>query len=240
MTGTPETPILEVEGLSAGYGDMAVLRGLSFTVAPGQVLCITGRNGVGKTTLMRTVAGFLPPLGGTMRLAGQNLALQDLAGLAPHRRHALGLAYAPQDEVTFAPLTLRENLTLHRDGHDLGVYAGLFARFPRIAERLDQTAGTLSGGERKILSFCRVMAEARRLTCLDEPTEGVQPENIDHMAAEIRTAAQAGRSVLLVEQNLSLVEAVADQVLVLDHGAIVLDRAAGPSLRAAITEKLKV
>ncbi|GLT10896.1 ATP-binding cassette domain-containing protein [Sulfitobacter porphyrae] len=228
-------PLLKLDRISAGYGDLTVLRDISLTVAAGEVLCISGRNGVGKTTLMRLISGALPPQSGTIAMNGQ-----DIAPLEPHARQHIGLSYAPQDSVTFAPLTLRENLSLHHKDHSLDRYQGLFRRFPRIEERLGQVAGTLSGGERKILAFCRVMAEGGSLLCLDEPTEGVQPENITHMAEEIRAAAEAGRGLVVVEQNLSLIEQAADRVIVIDHGEIVHQTRNGPEMRAEILEKLKV
>lgn len=227
--------LLSLDGVAAGYGDLTILRDISLSVAAGEVLCVSGRNGVGKTTLMRVIAGFLPPQSGSIAMQGM-----DIAPLEPHARHHMGLNYAPQDSVTFAPLTLRENLTLHHMDHSLDRYEGLFRRFPRIKERLGQVAGTLSGGERKILAFCRVMADGGKLLCLDEPTEGVQPENIAHMAAEIRESAQAGCGLVVVEQNLSLIEQVADRVIVIDHGEIVHHAYKGPNLRAEILEKLKV
>jgi len=228
-------PLLELDGISAGYGDLTILRDISLSVAAGEVLCISGRNGVGKTTLMRVIAGNLPPQAGTIAMNGK-----DIAPLEPHARQHIGLSYAPQDSVTFAPLTLRENLTLHHRDHSLERYGSLFRRFPRIQERLGQVAGTLAGGERKILAFCRVMAEGGNLLCLDEPTEGVQPENIAHMADEIRESAQAGRGLVVVEQNLSLIEQVADRVIVIDHGEIVHETRNGPDMRAVILGKLKV
>jgi len=228
-------PLLSLENVTAGYGDLTILRDISLSVKQGEVLCISGRNGVGKTTLTRVISGILTPMSGVIKMQGQ-----DISALPPHALQHRGLSYAPQDSVTFAPLSLRENLTLHLQDHKLDRYASLFHRFPRIQERLDQTAGTLSGGERKILAFCRVMAEGGQLICLDEPTEGVQPENIAHMAAEIRASADAGCGLIVVEQNLSLIEQVADRVILMDHGKIIHEQPKGPTLRAEILDKLKV
>jgi ABC-type branched-subunit amino acid transport system ATPase component len=229
------SPRLSVAGLTAGYGDLAVLRDLSFDVAEGEILCITGRNGVGKTTLMRAVSGAIPLLAGHITLNGK-----DITALATNKRQKLGLSYGPQENVSFAPLTVRENLTLHLDGHDLSRYERLFRAFPRIEERLEQKAGSLSGGERKILSFCRVMAEGGSLVALDEPTEGVAPENIALMVDAIRAAAAEGTALAIVEQNLTLVEAVADKVIVIDHGEIIYRSATMPNLRQEIEAQLRV
>lgn len=231
MTG----PLLELAGIETGYGDLTVLRDITLSVGAGEIVCIAGRNGVGKSTLMKLVGGFLPARRGTIIGLGRNLA-----GLQPHLRQRAGLSYAPQDDVVFAPLTVRENLTLHLQSDRMERYGVLFDAFPRMHDRLDQTSGTLSGGERKLLSFTRVMGEGGRLICLDEPTEGVQPENIMRMAKIIRAAAGRGAGLLIVEQNLTLVEAVADRAIVIDHGAIIHEQTSGPDLRAGIVQHLKV
>ncbi len=226
---------LALIGLTAGYGDLAILKGIDLEVYAGQILCITGRNGVGKTTLLRAISGQIRPFAGRVVLGGA-----DVAGLPPHRRQRLGISYAPQDDVTFGALSVRQNLTLHHHGHGLERYDALFGLFPRIRERLAQRAGSLSGGERKILSFCRVMAEGGALLCLDEPTEGVQPENIAHMALCLRQAAESGAAVVVVEQNLALVEALSAKALVIDHGEIVGQVAPGPNLRDDVQAFLRV
>lgn len=210
-------PVLQFDDLQCGYGDTVVVRGVSGCTAPGRVLGILGRNGVGKSTLLKALAGFLPVAGGTLAWAGQ-----DLRALPPHARLAAGIAYAPQENVVFGELSVEENLWLHIGRRRDARYDALFARFPRLRERLAQRAGALSGGERKLLSFARTMALAAPLTMLDEPTEGVQPENIDRMAQCIHEATAEGRSFIVVEQNLSFLEAIASDVLVLDHGRCVL------------------
>lgn len=228
-------PVLELEHICGGYGDIKVVNGVGLSVAAGEVTCVTGRNGVGKTTLMRLIAGFLPVLNGRIEFKGQKLG-----ELKPHQRNRLGLAYAPQENVVFDDLSVRENLTLHHADRSLDRYESFFAAFPRMPERLEQKAGTLSGGERKILSFCRTLAERSDLVLLDEPTEGVQPENIALMADAIVSASRAGRAFVVVEQNLTLVEAVANQVLLLDHGECVFRTANGPDMRDQIIERLAI
>lgn len=209
--------VLRFDDVSCGYGDTIVVRGVSGQVAPGQVLGILGRNGVGKTTLMKALAGFLPLSGGST-VWGE----RDLCALPSHARLGLGIAYAPQENVVFGELSVDENLWLHVRGWRDDRYRALFQAFPRLAERRRQRAGSLSGGERKLLSFTRTLALGAPLSMFDEPTEGVQPENIDKMAALVKEAVDAGRSFIVVEQNLTFLQAVATQVMVLDHGECVL------------------
>ncbi len=223
------------EQIVCGYGDTMVVRGISGDVEPGRVLGVLGRNGVGKTTLMRALSGFLPLAGGRVVWQGR-----DLTGIEPHRRLSLGISYAPQENVVFGELSVADNLWLHLPDRDPARYADAFAMFPLLAKRLTQRAGSLSGGERKLLSFARTLSLAASLTLIDEPTEGVQPENIDRMAMMVRQRCAAGASFIVVEQNLAFIEAIADDVLVLDHGEVVAEGALVELGRQAIEVHLVV
>ncbi|MDE0176892.1 MAG: ATP-binding cassette domain-containing protein [Defluviicoccus sp.] len=207
-------------GVTGGYGATTVVRGVGGAVEAGEACCVLGRNGVGKTTLMRLLTGHLPLRSGTVRLDGR-----PLDGLAPDQRHRLGLVYCPQDRPVFDSLSVRDNLAL-MGPMDAGRHAPLLAAFPILEARMAQSAGTLSGGERKILSFVRGIAETGRLLLLDEPSEGVQQENVERMAGFLREAKAAGRALLVVEQNLSFAREIADRVIVMDRGEIVLAGAA--------------
>jgi branched-chain amino acid transport system ATP-binding protein len=229
-------PLLVIENVRGGYGDITIVSDFTTTLDSGQVTCIAGRNGVGKTTLVRLVTGALMPSSGKVGLAGA-----DVTKVPAHDRKGLGMGYAPQEGVVFDSLSVRDNLTLHHRDRSLTRYQSLFEIFPRIPERLDQRAGTLSGGEKKILSFCRAMAEDTQLVVLDEPTEGVQPENITLMAEAITRGKASGRAFLIVEQNLGLVEAVADTACLLDHGeCIYTTTETGPQMRSQLSTRMQI
>ena len=227
--------LLSVDGLCGGHGDITVIHGFSAAIAPGELAFVTGRNGVGKSTLVKLVAGHLPIWAGRLTFRGH-----DLTAAPGHRRRHLGLGYAPQEGIVFDELTVAENLTLQYESRSLDRYEALFGLFPFLSERLAQGAGTLSGGEKKILSFCRALAEDTELVILDEPTEGVQAENISRMAEAIRGAAGSGRAFLIVEQNLNLIEETADRVYLLDRGTCVFEAPNGPGLRPGLLERLRI
>lgn len=228
-------PCLVFNDVFAGYFDTVVLRGISAMLEAGQVLGVVGRNGVGKSTLMHTLAGFIAPYSGSVSLHGE-----PLDGLAPQVRRARGLSYAPQERVVFDDLTVADNLTLGSASRDLSRFDASFARFPRIGARLRQVAGRMSGGEKKLLSFVRVIGERAPLTLIDEPTEGVAQENLDLMVATLQERKRDGAAFVIVEQNLSFLLAVADSILVLDHGECVLDGRLDALSREQIEQHLVV
>lgn len=234
MSADTGAPLFSFDGVTGGYGATTVVRAVGGAVAAGEVCCVLGRNGVGKTTLMRLLTGHLPLQAGAVRFGGR-----PLDGLAPDERHRLGMIYCPQDRPVFDNLSVRENLTLMAAA-DPGRCARLLSAFPILEARMAQSAGTLSGGERKILSFVRGIAETGRLLLLDEPSEGVQQENVERMAAFLREARAAGRAMLIVEQNLAFALDIADRVIVMDHGEVVLAGAAAETTEATLAAHLHV
>jgi len=228
-------PRLAFEGVAGGYGDVDVVRGVSGAVAAGEALCIVGRNGVGKSTLLKLLFGQLPCRAGSVRFEGR-----EVQALEATERRALGISYCPQERPVFDDLSVRDNLTLMRSDRRLDAFEPLFVRFPVLGRRLAQHAGTLSGGEKKMLSFVRGYAEAQPLLLVDEPSEGVQWENIVHMAALVDEAKAAGRALVVVEQNLAFAERIADRYLVVDQGRIVLEGRADETDRKQLLSHLHV
>jgi branched-chain amino acid transport system ATP-binding protein len=221
--------LLQVSGLTAGYDGRAVLRGIDLALEAGQRACVIGANGAGKTTLLRTLAGLQPPLSGSLRLDGQ-----EMARAAPARRVARGLVLVPEGRRVFAPLTVAENL-------EMGAYRRLWPRrdptvgrdrdmvfhlFPRLRERLTQFAGSLSGGEQQMLAIGRGLMSAPRVLMLDEPSMGLAPIVMQEIAAALRTLGQQGIAVLLTEQKAHLALDFAEAANVLADGVIAMS---GPS-----------
>ncbi|MEO8925459.1 MAG: ATP-binding cassette domain-containing protein [Caldimonas sp.] len=235
MSGEPWTPRLVFDALTGGYGGVDVVRGVSGGVAAGEVLCVIGRNGVGKTTLLKMLFGEVACRTGEIRLDGRSIDR-----LEPVRRRAAGISYCPQDRPVFDNLSVRDNLTLMRAERSLDAFAASFVRFPILSRRLDQHAGTLSGGEKKILSFARGLSEAQPLLLLDEPSEGVQWENVVHMAEAIGEAKARGMALVIVEQNLAFAELIADAWLVIEQGATVLVAKKGEVERGRLLQHLQV
>lgn len=232
-------PALAVEGLVSGYGEAMVLRDVSFSIGAGEILAILGKNGMGKSTLLKTVMGFLPMRKGRVSLAGA-----DVTGRAPHLITRDGVAYAPQEFTIFQDLTVEENLRLgaQSDADYRERVGALEDVFPRMLERLRQRAGTLSGGEQKMLLMSRALLARPRVMLIDEISEGLQPTMIDRMAEALRAArARHGVAILLVEQNLAFALSVADRYAVLKLGEIVEQGAAGdPAAASVLGEHLKV
>jgi branched-chain amino acid transport system ATP-binding protein len=215
-------PLLLLEGLEAGYGPARVLFGVSFALAPGEVVALLGRNGVGKSTLIKTVMGLLAPRAGRVRFAGR-----DIAGEAAWRIARLGLGYVPEDRRIFPDLTVAENLAVGRrpprPGLPVWTEERLFALFPALAPLARRTAGTLSGGEQQMLAIARTLAGNPRAVLLDEPAEGLAPVVLEPLAEAILEMARGGVAVLLAEQNLDFAAAVADRALLLARGRIAFD-----------------
>ncbi len=208
--------MLEVSGVHTFYGESHVLQGVSLTVDAGQVVAILGRNGVGKTTLIRSIIGFTPPRQGTVRFKSQ-----DITGWAPYRMTALGMALVPQGRRVFPSLSVRENLAVARRGNGRWSLERVYSVFPRLRERERNRANKLSGGEQQMLAIGRALMSNPDLLLMDEPTEGLAPIIVREVGRVIVELRQEGLSILLVEQNLPLALSVADRVHILSRGQIV-------------------
>ena len=210
---------LHLDAVTSGYKASVVLRDLSLAIAPGEAVALLGKNGMGKSTLLKTVMGYLPKKGGTIRLGGE-----DITRLAPHRIARLGIAYAAQEQALFTDLSIRDNLRLGLVKES--VFGERFAEiepvFPVFKSRLKQYAGTLSGGEQKMLLLARALMMRPAVILLDEITEGLQPSVIDRLAkALLWEREQRGTTMLIIEQNVPFALKVADRFLVLKQGEIV-------------------
>jgi branched-chain amino acid transport system ATP-binding protein len=216
---------LEVRDLRVSYDGIHAVHGVSFNVPRGDIVTLIGANGAGKTSILRAISGLVA-YRGSVSFAGR-----DLAGIAAHRIVALGMAHVPEGRGIFGNLTVRENLRLatwqRRDRKDIDDdQARVLGIFPRLGERLDQTAGTLSGGEQQMLAVGRALMSRASLLLLDEPSMGLSPRLVREIFAVIAEINRAGTTVLLVEQNANMALHVATRACVLETGRIVL---AGPA-----------
>ena len=209
-------PVLAVADVHTYYGDSHVLHGVSLGVAPGEVVAILGRNGMGKTTLIRSVVGFTPPRHGRVRFRGE-----DVTAWAPFRRIEHGMALVPQGRRVFVSLSVRENLEVARTRTGRWSLERVYGLFPRLGERAANRAGKLSGGEQQMLAIGRALMSNPTVLLMDEPTEGLAPLLVREVGRVIGDLRREGLSILLVEQNLPLAAAVADRVYVLNRGEIV-------------------
>ena len=209
--------MLTVEKLEAGYGPIRVLRSLTLAVTAGEVLCLMGRNGAGKSTALKTIMGLVPATAGAVTLGATRLDTLPANDVPRH-----GIAWVPQGRRLFAELTVAENL-------DIGLLARrsppaarerALALFPRLRERLQQTSGTLSGGEQQMLAVARALCTEPRVLLLDEPTEGLQPSMIALIRDTLLALRRDGTAILLVEQRVDAALAVADRIAFLANGAV--------------------
>jgi branched-chain amino acid transport system ATP-binding protein len=212
--------MLDVSGVTAGYGRTMIVRDVSLAIGSGEIVAIVGRNGVGKTTLMQAIIGLLPLAKGSIALEGKTIS-----SAPADERARLGIGYVPQGRGIFPGLTVEENLEM---GELINARAGgtrpldiAFQYFPRLAERRTQRAGTLSGGEQAMLAIGRVLVGQPSLMLLDEPSEGLQPNLVQQIGDDIRRInAELGTTVLFVEQNIELVMHLAQRGYVMDKGAV--------------------
>ena len=216
---TTET-ILELQGLQASYGATPILQGVDIKVRKGEIVSLIGRNGVGKTTTMRCLMGLLRTRGGSVRLQGQ-----DIAALSSDARARLGIGYVPQGREVFARMTVAENLMV---GELVGGPRGkkqpelVYQYFPRLAERRNQQAGTMSGGEQQQLAIGRALVGNPALMLLDEPSEGIQPSIVQLICDVLRAIRRdLGTTILFVEQNLDTILDVGERAYVMEKGRIV-------------------
>ena len=220
------TEALEIAGIDTYYGDSHVLHGVSFSLQPGRLLGLLGRNGAGKTTCMSTIMGFLKPRRGGISLFGE-----PVAGLAPDAIARKGICLVPQGRRMFRTLTVRENLMVAAQSRTKGstsawTLARVFQLFPRLSERHAQVAGSLSGGEQQMLAIGRALMGNPRVLLMDEPSEGLAPQLVAEVGRTIAQIKAEGQSIVLVEQNIKLTLNLADDVVIINTGRVVFRGAA--------------
>ena len=213
-----DAPILAVEDLYTSYGLSQVLFGVSLQVAAGECVCLLGRNGVGKSTTIRSIMGLTPPRQGRVVWKGR-----DVSGRQPYQIADLGIGFVPEDRRIFADLTVWENLDVaarRRDGASTWTLERVFDLFPNLRELVDRQGGFLSGGEQQMLTIARTLMGNPELLLLDEPSEGLAPLVVDHLKEQIARLKREGLTILLAEQNVDFCLDLADRVYVLEKGHI--------------------
>lgn len=212
----PDT-VLELRGLNGWYGESHVLHGVDLELRRGESLALLGRNGAGKTSILRAITGVMRKRRGSVRLGGQ-----ETVGLEPWRIARMGLAYVPEERGIFASLTVDENLRLPPVLSEGGMSIDeIHTLFPNLAERRSSPGTRLSGGEQQMLAIARVLRSGSKTLLLDEPTEGLAPVIVDRIGEVIQLLRTRGYSILLVEQNLAFARAAADRCAVIEHGQVV-------------------
>ena len=235
--------MFRLRDVHAGYGATPILFGVSLEVRQGEAVALLGRNGMGKTTLLKTVIGFLKPWRGAIELDSH-----DITRLAPHEIARLGVGLVPENRRIFPGLTVRENLELGlsavpRRSSALREtrLAEVFRHFPRLRERIDQPGKTLSGGEQQMLAIARVMMAGSRLVLMDEPTQGLAPAFIRHIRDMVSELKRVGVTVLLIEQNARVALSVCDRGYIMEKGVIVFEASSRELRDSPVTrEKLGV
>lgn len=209
--------LLTVNGLSASYGEAKVLFDVALGVRPGEIVACVGRNGAGKTTILRSICGFLCPTAGTVSANSR-----DLVGMKPYDIAKLGVKYVPQDKKVFSDLTVRENLELASYAANDHNWGRVLEYFPKLKQHMDRKAGFMSGGERQMLMIGRAMLGNPKVLLIDEPTEGLAPGIVTHLRNVFRELAKQ-TALLIVEQNLPLVCAISDRVYAIKDGRVVAE-----------------
>ncbi len=213
-------PILALDAVNSYYGESHILKSVSLNVGAGETVALLGRNGVGKTTTLKSIVGWVQPQSGSVKLAGEELAGNDMMTIARK-----GIALVPEERRIFTNLTVAENLriaqiTARKPGWSL---ERVYERFPRLRERLANKGDEISGGEKQMLAIARALVQDTRVLLLDEPTEGLAPLIVREVEAVIREIKAAGMTILLVEQNLYSALGVADRCYILDQGEVVYE-----------------
>jgi branched-chain amino acid transport system ATP-binding protein len=211
--------VLEVDGLTSGYGRITILNGVSLSVAAGEFMGVLGHNGMGKTTLLRTLMGLIPTSAGRV-----SFEKRDITNLPTHARAGLGIGYVPQGRQIFPDLTVRENMLMGCAKSAVDprqTMDRVLDLFPRLVRLLDRRGGSLSGGEQQLLALARCFCGGPKLLLLDEPTEGIQPSIIDEIVDTLRMISRTqGVAIVLVEQNLEFLVELVSRIVVLQRGRI--------------------
>jgi urea transport system ATP-binding protein len=230
-------PVLKVVDLHAGYGQSEVLHGLNFSVAPAEIVVVVGRNGMGKTTLMKSLIGMVPVKTGRIELDGT-----DIAHLKSYKRVSRGIAFVPQGRMIFSNMTVEENIETGLFVHaSLAVPPDIYTLFPVLREMRSRRGGNLSGGQQQQLAIARALATEPKILLLDEPTEGIQPSIILELARTLkRIRDERGLSIVASEQVLSFALDIADRVIVLEGGTIVHEDARADLDREKVARYLAV
>lgn len=217
--------VLEVKDLHSGYGKLLVLKGVSLRVAEGEVVCLLGANGAGKSTLLKTISGLIKPKAGEILFQGLRVN-----GMSPDKIAKLGISHVPEGRQIFTGLTVRQNLLLGTYGRNMKkneideLFEYSFQLFPVLKQRINQKAGTLSGGEQQMLAIARGLMSKPKLLLLDEPSLGLAPTVVEAIAEVIISLKERGIPILMVEQNVGMSLAVAQRAYVIRTGEIILEK----------------
>jgi branched-chain amino acid transport system ATP-binding protein len=226
LNPTAGAPLLEVENVTAYYGDLQALFGISLEVNAGEIVTLIGANGAGKTTILRVISGMKPPASGSVRFAGQ-----DVSRVPAHDMVALGVSHVPEGRQVFPFMTVKENLSLgaftpRARANIKQLMAEQLAMFPRLGERLNQLAGTLSGGEQQMVAIARGLMAQPKLLLLDEPSLGLAPKIVEEVFEKIQEVRSKGITMLIVEQNVVSALSISDRGYVVQNGIVLLADAA--------------
>jgi len=216
-------PLLELDKVTAFYGDLQALFGITLHVNAGEIVTLIGANGAGKTTILRLISGIKHPAGGSLRFAGQ-----DVARVSAHQMVARGVSHVPEGRQVFPFLTVRENLSLgaytrRARANMKHAMAEQLALFPRLSERMDQLAGTLSGGEQQMVAIARGLMAHPKLLLLDEPSLGLAPKVVDEVFEKIQEVRRTGITMLIVEQNVVSGLSISDRGYVVQNGTVLME-----------------